>query len=44
MLSFSEIAENEIIKVLVEDEDEIQEECYAQVMSKEDQKLYVRFS
>lgn len=43
MISFSEIAESEIIKVLVEDEDEIQEECYAQVTSKEDQKLYVHY-
>ena len=43
MLSLNEFAENELIKVLLEDEDEIEEEVLAKITSKDESMLYVKY-
>lgn len=43
MINLSEITKDNIIKVLVEDEDQIEEECWATVIQNNNQKLYVKY-
>ena len=43
MIEFNEIYKNEIIKVLLEDEDEISEEVYARVINNNGSNLYVNY-
>ena len=43
MIEFNEISKNDIIKVLLEDEDEISEEVYARVINNNGSNLYLNY-